>query len=127
MSPVRRTPKPKLLLDEGFPPRSLFSNLNSYCDVKHIAHDFKNYAGSSDTAVYQKACELGRVLVVFNIKDFIRLVTPEGSSVIGVGQHMKRSDIDAKLTALMRSKLKPIQYKGQYISLNSGIAKPISL
>lgn len=85
MSPVRHTPKPKLLLDEGFPKRSLFSNLNSYCDVKHVAHDF-HLAGATDEEVYAKACELGRILVVFNIKDFKPMVRPDGATIIGVGQ-----------------------------------------
>jgi len=78
---VRHAPKPKLLLDEGLPPRSRFTTLNQYCNVRHIKHDYR-LSGAIDSDVYKLARLEGRVLVTFNIRDFKPLLSEVGMSVI---------------------------------------------
>lgn len=70
--PSPKTPKYKLLLDEGLPPRRYFPKLNAYYNIKHIKHDL-NHAGITDKSVYQLAHDSGRLLVVFNTKDFFKV------------------------------------------------------
>jgi len=66
---ARRSPKPKLILDEGFPFRNSFKNLNNYFDIKHIKQDFKR-SGITDEEVYNVAAAKKRILVTFNVKGF---------------------------------------------------------
>ena len=62
---VRRYYKHKLLLDEGFPPRSFFSMLNHRFDVKHVKTDLK-HIGLPDEKVYTLAAQLKRLIVTYN-------------------------------------------------------------
>ena len=63
-------PKPKLLLDENFEPRSYLPKLNQLYDVKHVVDDLhKN--GLKDHKVYELAVEQGRLVVTYNYKDFL--------------------------------------------------------
>jgi hypothetical protein len=117
MSPARRTHKPKLLFDEGFPPRKSFSNLNRYCNVRHVAHDV-GLSGASDDKVYSYACKEERLMVTFNIRDFRPNIPETGMTVIGVSAKMKVSDMDAKLTSLIK-RLKPSDYRGRYIAITN--------
>jgi predicted nuclease of predicted toxin-antitoxin system len=112
MSPTRRTPKPKLLLDEGFPPRKSFSMLNQYCDVKHISHDL-GLNGATDEAVYDTANIQARIMITFNIKHFKPMITPDNMTVIGISAGLSNHKIDSKLTSLIKS-LKPAEWKGAY-------------
>jgi hypothetical protein len=117
MSPIRRTPKPKLLLDEGFRPRKSFSNLNGYCDVKHIAHDM-NQSGATDAEVYAIATALGRIVVTHNPRDFNSQITATTASVIGVSMKIDPDKVDSKLTSLIKG-IRPKQHKGCYWSLGA--------
>jgi len=67
-SSPRHSPKPKLLLDEGFPPRRSFKFLNSFFDIKHIKHDLR-FEGLTDKDVYEIAKLQNRVLITFNVKE----------------------------------------------------------
>jgi hypothetical protein len=115
MSRARRTPKPKLLLDEGFRPRKSFSNLNGYCDVKHIAHDL-NRSGATDSEVYAIATALGRIVVTHNPKDFKPQISAKTASVIGVSMKVDPELVDAKLRSLIKD-IRPKQHTGHYWSL----------
>src|SRR5437868_5998390 len=89
--------KHKLLLDEGFPPRSYFPMLNQRFDVKHMKDDFK-LIGLPDTEVYAVAVKMKRLIVTYNAKDFRPLAkTSKDTGVIGVSALMSYDHIDKKL------------------------------
>lgn len=98
---TKRFYKHKLLLDENFPVRSHFPNLNSRHDVKHITADL-NLAGLPDPKVYKFAQKKGRIIVTYNIKDFASLVENDTETgVIGVSPSLPPKQVDIKLTALL--------------------------
>ncbi|QQR52178.1 DUF5615 family PIN-like protein [bacterium] len=117
MSPIRRTPKPKLLLDEGFRPRKSFSELNGYFDVKHIAHDLSK-SGASDTEVYAIATATGRIVVTHNPRDFKPLISDVTASVIGVSMKLDPDKVGAKLVRLAKE-IRPKQHRGCYWALGA--------
>jgi len=117
VSPTRRKPKPKILLDEGFSPRKSFSKLNDYCDVKHIAQDF-DLGGATDRAVYDIACQQDRLMIIFNIKDFKPMITPTSVTIIGVSAGMATDQLDKKLTSKIK-KMKPNEWHGKYFKINA--------
>ena len=103
---TKRFHKHKLLLDENFPVRSYFPNLNKVHDLKHIAADL-NLAGSPDIKVYKFAQRTSRIVVTYNIKDFIPLVENNTKTgVIGVSANLSPEQIDKKLTALLNKSSK---------------------
>lgn len=112
---VRRSPKPKLLLDEGLPPRAHFRELNNYCDVKHVKHDYR-LGGVVDDIVYSTAQRYGRVLVTFNPNDFKSFITDRSVTVIGLSMKLTDEEIDTKLTSLIRT-LKSSHFKGHYFAV----------
>ncbi len=57
------------------------------------------------------------MVVTLNVRDFRRLIRPDGSSVIGLSPTMKKEDVDQKLTALLR-RLKPRHLTGHYFKLD---------
>jgi len=98
---TRRFYKHKLLLDEGFPPRSYFPMLNQRFDVKHIKTDLRKI-GLSDDQVYALAVQLKRLIVTYNDKDFKPLVPKsKETGVIGVTPTTPYPTVDKKLTALL--------------------------
>ena len=93
--------KHKLLLDEGFPPRSYFPLVNERFDVKHIKDDFRKI-GLPDTEVFAFAVQLKRIIVTYNAKDFRPLAaTSKETGVIGISALMPYHQIDNKLTSLL--------------------------
>jgi predicted nuclease of predicted toxin-antitoxin system len=99
---IRMHTKPKLLLDENFPPRARLPKLNQRYDVKHIRDDF-GFVGLKDPQVYEVAVKEHRLLVTFNPDDFRPLVeNREASGVIGVSHNFTNAQIDTKLVALLR-------------------------
>lgn len=96
----------KLLLDENFPVRSYFPNLNRRHDVKHLSKDL-SLASLPDDKVYKFAQKQGRIIVTYNIKDFIPLVENDTKSgVIGVSPSLSANQVDKKLTALLTKSTK---------------------
>ncbi len=103
---TKRFYKHKLLLDENFPVRSYFPNLNSKHDVKHITADL-NFASLPDPKVYKFAQKHGRIIVTYNIKDFAPLVENDTETgVIGVSPSLPPEQIDTKLTSLLNKSTK---------------------
>lgn len=91
--------KHKILLDENFIARTRLPLLNRRFDVKHISHDYQ-HDGWSDEQVYELAIKTKRVLVTFNVKDFVILAESSTSTgVVGVPTNMSTKTIDKKLTA----------------------------
>lgn len=98
---VKRFHKHKLLLDENFPIRRYFPNLNSRFDVKHIEADL-NQTGLSDPQVYALACKERRLIVTRNIKDFEQLARASNETgILGISPNLTFEQIDKKLTALL--------------------------
>ncbi len=84
------------------PNRTDFPLLNAYFDVKHIVTDFKK-AGISDEAVYKLAISQERIVVTKNVKHFLSLArTDDMAGVIGISPQWLPTQIDNKLTALLR-------------------------
>ena len=109
--------KHKLLLDEGFPPRSYFPRLNERFDVKHIKTDFRKI-GLPDAEVYVMAQQLKRLIVTYNAKDFRRLAqNSKETGVIGVPALMLYHHIDNKLTSLL-TKSTQNDLQGKYTALS---------
>ncbi len=106
---TRRFHKHKLLLDENFPPRSYFPNLNGKYDLKHLTTDL-NKASLPDPEVYKLSQKQERIIVTYNIKDFVPfLKIGANTGVIGVSPNLSDEQIDKKLTALlMRSTKKAL-------------------
>lgn len=110
---VHRFYKHKLLLDEGFPPRWYFPQLNQRFDVKHIKDDFRKI-GFSDEQVYDVGVRLKRLIVTYNVKDFKKLApSSKDTGVIGVSSLMPYYQIDNKLTALLTKSTKTA-LRGKY-------------
>jgi len=98
--------KHKLLLDENFPVRSYFPNLNSRFNIKHLKTDL-HLSGLPDIDVYKLAKEKGQIIVTYNIKDFAPLVENDpGGGVIGITPNLQPEQIDKKLTALLNKSTK---------------------
>lgn len=99
---TKRLYKHKLLLDENFPVRKHFPNLNRRFNVKHIGADL-NQEGLSDPEVYALARKEKRIIVTRNIKDFEKLaLTSKDTGVIGIPSNLIFEQIDKKLTALLK-------------------------
>lgn len=112
--------KHKILLDEGFPPRSYFPRLNQRFDVKHIKSDFKK-VGLPDEAVHEFAVEQKRLIITYNTKDFKRLAEKsKDTGVIGVSALMPYAHIDNKLTALLTKSSQNTLY-GTYTPLSDAL------
>ena len=98
--------KHKLLLDENFPVRSYFPKLNKRYDLKHLTADL-NLASLPDSKVYKFAQKEGRIIVTYNIKDFVPLMENDTKTgIIGVSPHLSSDQIDKKLTALLNKSTK---------------------
>ena len=101
----RRFIKFKVLLDEALPPRQSFPKTNKVFDVKHIKHDL-NLSGFADSIVYEIACELKRLIVTPNIKDFKRLLKGDKTGIIAVSMALSTKNMDKKLCSLLRKSKK---------------------
>lgn len=103
---TKRFFKHKLLLDENFPVRSYFPNLNSRFNIKHLKTDL-HLSGLPDIDVYKLAKVRGQIIVTYNIKDFAPLVEndPDGG-VIGITPNLQPEQVDKRLTALLSKSTK---------------------
>jgi predicted nuclease of predicted toxin-antitoxin system len=118
---IRRGQKPKLLLDEGLSPRTVYAELNRYCDVKHVKHDL-HLGGLADGRVYDVANKESRLLVTFNVKDFKSLVKDGNVSVIGISTRLTNKQIDRKLMSTIK-RLQPSEFEGVFISITNETKK----
>jgi len=97
----QRFHKHKLLLDEGFHYRHKLPIANSRFDIKHVAGDFKQVS-LPDQQVYELARKGKRLLVTYNVKDFVGLAEQsKETGIIGVSPNITTEQIDKKLTALL--------------------------
>lgn len=118
----KKVHKHKLLLDENFPLRSYFPNLNKRFDLKHISGDYKQ-AGLPDPKVYDVAKKENRLVVTFNTRDFVDLAqTSAEAGVIGISQNLPMEQIDKKISSLLlKSTKKSLMGKLTIISGESEI------
>lgn len=98
--PRRKFYRHKLLLDEGFPIRAYLPRLNERFDVKHIKADL-HYTSLSDKRVYEIGAKESRLIVTFNVKHFLELVTSKDSGVIAVSSSLNFDQIEKKILALL--------------------------
>ena len=113
--------KHKLLLDEGFPPRSYFPNVNQRFDVKHVKDDLRKIK-LPEEEVYALAVQMKRLIVTYNAKDFRRIAgNSQDTGVIGVGALTPYHHIDTKLTSLL-TKSSPAALQGKYTALSETAA-----
>lgn len=107
----------KLLLDESLHLPNSYPHLNKLHDVIHIKLlDRREHEGDADQAVYKVAEKESRILILFNKKDFKRLVSPEGPSIICLSTTLTDEQVDKKLCSFLR-KITPGQVKGKIFSV----------
>lgn len=93
--------KHKLLFDENMPPRTRYTRLNEYFDVKYVSHDYHK-DGISDEEVYRIAYEQKRIIITINRDDFIKLAgTKDDRGIIALPDGQVATRTDTKLTALL--------------------------
>ncbi len=73
---TKRLVKSRLLLDEMFPRREKFPNLNNLHTVRHVIHDLK-MAGAKDADVVKLASKNNMIIITKNVKDYINLAAKE--------------------------------------------------
>jgi len=116
----KRIIKYKLLLDEGLSLAKSYPKLNNFHNLKHIVHDLKK-SGIKDEPLYDLATRENRILIVFNIKDFRKIVKRNGISVINLSSNLSNKEADLKILKALKE-MKPDQIKGYLISITkSGI------
>lgn len=91
----------RLLLDEMLPPRSKFSGLNKYHDLKHVVRNF-HLEGISDDKVVKFAKKEKRILISKNSKHMIKLCEHESVVLICITEAMTVEEIDNQAIAALR-------------------------
>jgi len=117
----KRTTKYKLLLDEGLSLAKFYPKLNNFHSLKHIAHDL-NKSGIKDKPLYDLATKENRMLIVFNIKDFRKIIKRDGISVIDLSANLSNKEADLKILKALKE-MKPDQEKGYLISISKSGTK----
>ncbi len=112
----RKLLKYKLLLDEGLSLAKSFPKLNNIYNLKHIVHDLRK-SGIKDKLLYDLATKEGRILIVFNVKDFKHLIKRGGTSVIALSENLSNKEADLKITKLLRD-IKSYQARGHLIFIS---------
>ena len=111
----------KLLLDEGVHLPQAYPNLNNLHDIVHVSQ--VNLKGKEDKKIFDYAKRSSRIIVVFNIKDFRKLIHPSYPSIIALSTNLTDKQADLKICKALKE-LKPSETKGHLISItNSGIDK----
>lgn len=98
--PHKRHYRHRLLLDEGIPVKTLLPRINQRHDVKHLRDDL-HLLGLSDRKVYEKATHDKRIVVTFNGKDFIDLISAKEAGIIDLSSTLTPEQIDKKLLAFL--------------------------
>lgn len=106
----RKVTKHKLLLDEGLFLPKFYPKLNNFHNLKHIVHDLDK-SGIKDRPLYDLATKENRILIVFNIKDFRKIIRRDGISVIDLSSNLSNKEADLKILRTLRE-MKPDYGKG---------------
>ena len=99
--PSKKHKRYKLLLDESLPPRNFYPVTNNLHNIRHIKHDF-NKGGISDQKVYDLARSSKRIVVVFNKKDFKKLIEKNKPSIILLTTSLPNSQADLKICKALK-------------------------
>ncbi len=91
----------KLLLDEMFPRRNAFPQLNSFHDLKHVVHDY-HLENNGDPKVVRLAKLNNRILISKNEKHMIELCKNEMVRLICITEAMSQEEIDSQIMAVLR-------------------------
>ncbi len=97
-------PKPsryRLLLDEMFPRRRAFPQLNKYHDLKHVIHDL-HLENNQDENVVTLAQTQRRILISKNKKHMIQLCKNKQVKLICITETMDWEEIDSVVMAALR-------------------------
>lgn len=119
----KKVTKYKLLLDEGLFYPKYFPNLNNIHNLKHIVYNL-HLSGIKDESLYDLATEEGRILIVFNVKDFRHLIKKGGTSVIALSENLSNKEADLKITKVLKD-IKSYQAEGHLISISKSGTKLI--
>ncbi len=111
----KRITKYKLLLDEGLSLAKSYPKLNNFHNLKHIVHDLKK-SGVKDEPLYDLATKDGRILIVFNIKDFKKIIKRNCISVIDLSSNLSNKEADLKILKALKD-IRTDQIKGHLISI----------
>ena len=95
----------RLLLDEMFPRRNTFPQLNKFHDLRHVLHDF-HLPDNQDEEVVRLAKVQKRILISKNKKHMIQLCQNEQVKLICITETMEWEEIDSLIMATLR-KMKP--------------------
>ncbi len=101
MSP--RQSRLKLLLDEMFPGRNNFPELNKIHNLKHVIHDF-HIVNNQDQSVVNLAKKEKRILISRNEKHMIGLCKVAGVPLICITEAMTYEEIDSQIVSILKKR-----------------------
>lgn len=114
--PSRKHIRHRLLLDEGVHLPQKYPNLNNLHDLTHVY--WAKLRGKSDQQVLDYAKKESRMVVVFNTKDFKKLIKQDESSIISLSTNLSDNQADLKICKILKN-LKPSQTKGHLLTITS--------
>jgi len=117
----KKTVKYKLLLDEGLSLAKTYPKLNNFHNLKHIKHDL-NKSGIKDGLLYDLATKESRILIVFNVKDFRKIIKKKGISVIDLSVNLSNKEAELKILKVLKG-MRTDQEKGHLISISKSGTK----
>ena len=91
----------KLLLDEMFPTRKNFPEINKFHNLQHITHDIKK-SGSKDQTVVKLAKKENRILISKNEKHMVDLCIKANVTLICVTEKMQNEEIDKQIISILK-------------------------
>lgn len=115
----KRRKRYKLLLDEGVHLPQSYPKLNNLHNLIHITE--VGLRGSKDEKVFKYAHQNSLIVVVFNIKDFKKLISHDKPSIIALSTNLTDKQTDLKICKVLKE-LKPKEIRGCLITITrSGI------
>lgn len=112
----------RLLLDEGVHLPQSYPLLNNLHDLLHVSQ--ANLKGSSDEKIFSFGKKEKRLIVVFNVRDFKRLIKRDSPSAISLSTNLSDTQADLKICKALKN-LKPTEQKGHLISITSSGIKVV--
>lgn len=106
----------KLLLDEGLHLPGSYPNLNNLHELLHVSQI--NLKGKKDEEIFKYAERKLHMVIVFNTKDFKKLIRSKSPSVISLSTNLPDTQADLKICKALKS-LKPTEQKGHLIAITS--------
>ena len=118
--PSKKHIRHRLLLDEGLHLPKSYPSLNKLHNALHVSQT--KLRGKSDNVLFDYAVKEKRMVVVFNIKDFRKLIKSDKPSVISLSVNLTDKQADLKMCKALKH-LRKAEINGHLISVTgSGIA-----